>query len=280
MSEAVTASAAGGLGVCTHPWRYRVAPFRIFGGLYFVGTRAVSIHLVDTGDGLVLIDAGFPQTLYLLLESVRELGFDPRSIRYILCTHAHYDHVGGVRALAELTGAEVCVGAADADTVEGRPELTEAELHGMQFHETFVPSRRLVVGDVVRCGDVAVTCIHAPGHTAGTMAYFFEVASDGGRFRAGIHGGPGTATLRDDYLCRHGLPLELREAYLRSLSRLREEHVDIHLGAHPGQSRTFAKRDRLSDDPQAFVNPGDWTQYLAELEKRYTRAFPVDRADA
>ena len=69
---------------CIHPWDYAVEPFRIAGGLYYVGNKYVSSHLIDTGDGLILLDTSFPQTVYLLLESIRRLGFYPADIHTIL----------------------------------------------------------------------------------------------------------------------------------------------------------------------------------------------------
>lgn len=65
--------------ILAHPWKFYVEPFRIAGGLYFVGNADVSVYLIDTGDGLILLDTAFPQTLYLLLESIRRLGFDPEA---------------------------------------------------------------------------------------------------------------------------------------------------------------------------------------------------------
>ena len=63
--------------VCTHPWEYHTEGFCIAGNLYYVGNTNVSCHLIDTGEGLILIDSGYPQTVYLLLESIRNLGFNP-----------------------------------------------------------------------------------------------------------------------------------------------------------------------------------------------------------
>ena len=60
-------------------------------------TATCPSHLIDTGDGLILIDTAYPQTVYLLLESIRRLGFGPADIRYLLNCHAHYDHCGGTR---------------------------------------------------------------------------------------------------------------------------------------------------------------------------------------
>ena len=55
---------------CIHPWDYWVDPFCIAGELYYVGNKDVSSHLIDTGEGLILLDTAFPQTVYLLLGSV------------------------------------------------------------------------------------------------------------------------------------------------------------------------------------------------------------------
>ena len=63
------------------PWKGYIEPFRIFGNLYFVGTVPASSHLIDTGEGLILLDSGYQESLYLVLESIRKLGFDPADIR-------------------------------------------------------------------------------------------------------------------------------------------------------------------------------------------------------
>ena len=136
--------------VCTHPWEFATEPFRIVDGLYYVGNTNVSSHLIDTGEGLVLIDTTYPQTVFLLLESVRKLGFDPKDIRAILLVHAHYDHLGGTRAVVELTGAETYLGEADIEILERRPELTWAPQYGLAFHEHFKVGHPLGDGDVVR----------------------------------------------------------------------------------------------------------------------------------
>ncbi|WP_231322829.1 MBL fold metallo-hydrolase, partial [Escherichia coli] len=64
-------------------WEGYVRPGKVFGNIYFVGTRPASSHLIDTGDGLILLDAGFPEAIDGLLENIRSLGFDPMDIRII-----------------------------------------------------------------------------------------------------------------------------------------------------------------------------------------------------
>ena len=88
------------------PWTYYMEPFRICEGVYFVGSYTGSAHLIDTGDGLILLDSSYPQYLYQIIANIQKLGFDFRNIKYILHSHGHYDHVGGTRAIVELTGAK------------------------------------------------------------------------------------------------------------------------------------------------------------------------------
>ena len=72
-------------------WESRMEPFRVFGNLYFVGTKPASAHLIDTGAGLILLDSGYPETLYLVLDSIRRLGFRLEDLALILHSHGHID---------------------------------------------------------------------------------------------------------------------------------------------------------------------------------------------
>ena len=56
-------------------------PFRIIGNVYFVGTFQASCHLIETEEGLILIDPGYSNTLYLVIRSIYELGFNPKDIK-------------------------------------------------------------------------------------------------------------------------------------------------------------------------------------------------------
>lgn len=248
--------------VCTHPWRFHVEPFRVAGNLYYVGNSNVSAHLIDTGAGLILLDTGFPQTVYLLLESVRRLGFDPRDIAYILNCHGHYDHLGGTRAIVDLTGAETFLGEGDIEILTRRPELSWAPEYGVEFYEAFDVDHPLRGGEVISLGRTSIEVVHTPGHTPGTMSYFFEVIEGGRACTVGIHGGPGINTLSDDYLRQYGLPAGRRLDYMRSLERLKRKQVDIFIGAHPDQNQTLRKRELMSAEVNPFVDPQAWPQFL------------------
>lgn len=259
--------------ICMYPWEFWVPPFRICGNLYYVGNSNVSAHLVDTGDGLILIDTTFPQSAYLLLESIRRLGFNPGNIRYILHCHGHYDHFGSTRALVELTGARAALGEQDIEIITHKPELSWAPEYGVPCFETFVVDMPLADGQKVTMGSTEVECVHIPGHTPGCMAFFFQVQDGKRRYTAGLYGGPGLNTLSTAYLHKYDLPIARRDDYLRSVRKMQPRHVDILLGAHPNQNDTLGKRERISGADNPFYDPAGWQAYLGALEQTALAEF-------
>src|SRR6202142_3723173 len=67
-------------------------PFQIFDNVYYVGPQSVSMYLIKTDKGLILIDSGYEYTAETELSNIRKLGFNPADIKYILITHGHSDH--------------------------------------------------------------------------------------------------------------------------------------------------------------------------------------------
>ena len=84
-------------------------PFKIFDNVYYVGLQSVSSYLITTNQGLILIDPTYDYTADLVLDSIRELGFDPVEIEYLLITHGHGDHASGAKVIQEATGAAECI---------------------------------------------------------------------------------------------------------------------------------------------------------------------------
>ncbi len=243
-------------------WDGYVKPFKIFGNLYFVGTEPASTHLIDTGEGLILIDTGYQHSLYLVLNNIWELGFSPYDIKYLIHTHGHIDHFGATRALVELTGAKTFIGRADEEYANGKLDLSYAKELGMEFKETFQPDVLIDDGDVIRLGNTEITCVATPGHTPGAMSYFFDVTDGEDTFRAGLHGGMGINTLSAEFLNKYNLPFSLRDDFKKSMLRLNEEKVDIFLGNHMQHNHTLEKAQMIKDgNLYAFINPNEWQPY-------------------
>ena len=252
------------------PWEGYMEPFCIFGNLYFVGTTFVSSHLIDTGSGLVLIDSGYPQCTYLTLENIRRLGFDPYDIKYLIHSHGHYDHIGGTRAIVELTGAKTLIGRPDRDYVNGTLDLTWAKELGYEYFEMFEPDILLDDGDTLKCGITEFEFIATPGHTPGVMSIFFNVTDGKNTYRAGMLGGAGMNSMKLAFLDKYGLPHSLRCDFLNSLEKVRSERVDIVIGNHPGDVATKEKHERiLSGEKNPFLDPSAWHRRLDYCKRQF-----------
>lgn len=153
-------------------WLAPLPPEKIFGDSYLVGFAGLNVALIDTGDGLVLIDSALPQAAPAILENVRSLGFSPRDIKFILSTEPHYDHSGGLAALARDTGATVLASARGADglragaLLEDDPQLAYG---GVWPQVTQI--RVVADGEVIRLGHTAISAHATPGHTLGSMSW-------------------------------------------------------------------------------------------------------------
>lgn len=252
------------------PWEGAMEPFGIFGNLYFVGTTFVSSHVIDTGEGLILLDSNYPQCTYLVTEGMRRLGLDPMNIKYILHSHGHYDHIGGTRALVELTGAKTIIGREDVDYVTGKVDLTWAKELGFEFHEAFQPDVILDDGDVFELGNTKIRAVHTPGHTPGTMSYFFNVTDGEKTYTAGMLGGAGMNSMRLKFLDDYGLSHEHRLAFPHSLEKVRDIPVDIAIGNHPGDVQTAEKWEMLKNGGEnPFIDPTAWPRRLDYCQKQY-----------
>jgi metallo-beta-lactamase class B len=148
-------------------------PYKVFDNLYFVGTKIHSSWALTTNDGIVLIDTLFDYAVEPeIVEGLTTLGLDPRSIKYVLISHAHGDHDQGAALLQSRYGAKIVMGAADWEATLQRPPSAPGG----------VPRRDVVVGPdgtKITLGGTTVDVIATPGHTPGTLSYIFTVKDRG-----------------------------------------------------------------------------------------------------
>lgn len=261
---------------CRTPWVSYLKPFPMAPGVYYVsGNDWVACYLIDTGDGLILIDTAMHETCYLLLESIRYLGFDPREIKKILLTHAHIDHMGAARTLKELTGAELYLGERDLFIVKERK--------GLIFNEGFtcgdiVPDRLYSDDTPIVLGKIMIHTKSTPGHTPGCTSMFFKVKDQNGNaYNCGIHGGVGLNTLSRKFLMENGLPLSLQEEYMEGLRRLDKLDVDICLPSHTNQVGIIPLIDQITDEFNPFVDKTIWHELMQERIGRMEQMMKAEK---
>jgi len=149
-------------------------PYKVFDNLYFIGTKIHSSWALTTSDGIIVIDTLFDYAIEPeIVEGLKTVGLDPRTIKYVLISHAHGDHDQGAALLQSRYGAKVVMGTADWDSTLQRPASAPGG----------VPKRDIAVGPEglkLTLGDTTIDVIATPGHTPGTLSYFFPV-KDGRR---------------------------------------------------------------------------------------------------
>ena len=263
-----------------HPWQGAIPPFRVLGNTWFTGLLQASTHLIDTGAGLILLDSGYQESLYYVLNGIYQCGFNPGDIKYIIHSHGHIDHAAATKALVELTGAETFIGEKDREMVNGAQteEFSWATEYDMVFHGTFEPDHLLKDGEKITLGNVVIDCAATPGHTAGTFSFFWDIEDEGKVYRAGTMGGAGMNTLKADYIRKHHLEAEnWRGLFRQSIARCRKEKVDIFIGNHANQSNTVERCEKLfAGDKFAFVDPTAWGAFLDKCEKNLDQLEATD----
>jgi metallo-beta-lactamase class B len=253
-------------------WDKPAPPVRIHANTYLVGTCGISSILITGEDGHVLIDSGTEAGAELVAANIRELGFKLGDIRFLLISHEHIDHVGGIARLQQLTGATL-VGSAAAEKVlnSGIPSADDPQA-GM--HKPFPAAnvgRVVGEGSDVRLGNLRLFAMTTPGHTPGATSWRWE-SCDGGVCRTMVYADSLSPVSRDDY--RFSDHPAYLAAYRASLARIAASRCEIMLTPHPSAS---AMKERMTGKQKLF-DPEGCKNYAAALTKRLDERLAKEAA--
>lgn len=153
-------------------WAAPGPAYAIFGNVYHVGTCTITVLLVTSPEGHILIDAATEEAAPTILANISSLGFAPRDVRWLLSTHEHYDHSGGLAALKEATGAQVAANAAAVQALQsGLPSPDDPQAAWLDPAAPVVVDRILADGDTIRLGDLVLQMHANPGHAPGSASW-------------------------------------------------------------------------------------------------------------
>lgn len=250
--------------------------FQMADNLWYVGTGNVGVYLIETSDGLILIDTAQEPYVDWILDNIRATGHDPEDIEYILISHGHCDHFCGAAKISEISGARVTAMEEDWQMIEafgnrpgrdGGPPLP-------------VPQRDMVVddGDTITLGDTTIQIVQTRGHTPGVLSVLFTVYDRGMPYTAFFAGGTGG---------RGGV--DMMEAAADASARTVTYDVDMFLPNHawnagnpfPGGGlfeRVENLADRGANDPNPFIDPEAWQQWITRAHERNLESLEAARA--
>lgn len=238
-------------------WNQTQPPFHIFGNTYYVGMAGISVILIDAGPELLLIDGGLPQSAAIVLQNIRELGFDPQKISTIVVSHAHYDHVGGINALQKYSGAVVLSSEQGARALRAGDLMEDDPLYGQGFESRSFPSVQNVevIADSVprQVGNSSIVGIYTPGHTPGGMSWTWNTC-EAERCLEIVFADSISAVSADGYKFTTGLGEDLRA----SAERIAALNCDILLITHPF---LFGMKEKYSLGRESFVDDRACAEY-------------------
>ncbi|QNA90522.1 subclass B3 metallo-beta-lactamase [Massilia sp. Dwa41.01b] len=258
-------------------WEGAQKPFVLYGSTYYVGTQGLSSVLITSPAGHILIDGATPKAAPQIAAHIRELGFKLEDIRYILTSHEHFDHVGGVAELQRLTGATVLTSPAAKSVLESgkvdKGDPQHSDLADMDMPPV-ANVKTVRDGETVELGPLSVKANYTPGHTQGGISWTWS-AFEKGRAMNMVYADSLNAMAAPPFRYSGNTVYPNAKADVeRSIARVAALPCDILVTAHPDASDLLerqAKQKQLGN--AAFVSPDACHAYAAAGRQRLARTL-------
>jgi metallo-beta-lactamase class B len=252
-------------------------PFRIVGDLYYVGTYDLAVYLITTKEGNILINTGINDSAPAIRANIESLGFKFSDVKLLLATHGHWDHVGALAEIKQLTGAQMLMHEGDVDLLEsgGGRDFRFPEGRGTIYPPIKV-DRRLKDGDKVRLGETELTVLHHPGHTKGATSFTYTTEDGGRKYEVLIVNMP---SINPGVTVRYmpGYP-QINEAYLTTLAKQKQLKPQVWVSSHAGHFDMHQKyKPGDPYDPNRFVDPEGYQKKIQSYERLFNEAQQRER---
>jgi metallo-beta-lactamase class B len=258
----------------------KIEPFKVFDNLYYVGPGYVSVWLLTTPEGNIVFDSAQEPYVDYVINNIRKAVGDPKSVKYIILSHGHLDHVGGAAKIQEASGARVVAVEEDWKLIEqlgSRPGARGGPAPR-------VPKRDMAVkdGDKLKLGGQMLQFHHTPGHTPGVLTTEgITVYDDGKAYKAIVWGGAGY---------RGGLA-EAEQSVKSAQKVAQIKGVQVNLQIHswagddgyPGGGvleRAMMLKSRKPGAPHPFVDPSTFTQWVKRAQDQAAKAVQEEKRKA
>lgn len=244
-------------------WSDPAPPAHVFANVYMVGTCGITALLITTAEGHFLIDGATNEAAEGIAGNIRRLGFDPQDVRYLLATHEHLDHAGGLAKLKQISGAKFATREAARLGMETGLPQGEDPQHGIHPAFPGIKAEQIVSdGETLRIGKQEITIIATPGHSPGGTSYTWK-SCDQIACRNIVYADSLNAVSADAYRFSD------HPAYVATLrsSMARIEAIkacDIMISPHPFQSDFF---ERLAGEAP-LIDPMRCKQYVTAARAR------------
>ncbi|RLJ74910.1 PEDO-2 family subclass B3 metallo-beta-lactamase [Pedobacter alluvionis] len=249
-------------------WSQATEPFRIAGNLYYVGTYDLASYLIVTEKGNILINTGLANSLSIIKENIKALGFDYKSIKILLLTQAHFDHLGAMAEIKKETGAKLYVDDKDADALEtGGKSDYELGKYGVSF-KPVKPDVLLKNDDKIKLGSTTLTMLHHPGHTKGSCSFIFDTKDKNSSYKILIANMP--SIIVDRKFSEIASYKDIQKDYTETFKAMKKLDFDLWVASHASQFDLHNKRKSGDPyNPKVFMDKSEFFKNLQDLENDF-----------
>jgi metallo-beta-lactamase class B len=258
-------------------WNASRAPFRVYGNTYYVGVEGLSSVLVTSRSGSILLDGALPQSAPKIAANLRALGYRIEDVKWIAVSHPHYDHAGGVAALARMSGARVAASPRSALVlragVTGKDD-PQWRADGLVHYPAVARVVELPDSGTIQVGEVTITAHHTPGHAPGSTTWSWR-SCEGARCLDLVYADSVTPVSAPAFRYSDDGPRV--QAFRASLQTIRSLPCQVLLCPHPDFSHLFERQEARAGarGPDPMIDPAACRKYADEgtamLEKRLAK---------
>ena len=263
---------------------HRRDPVRLIDNIWWVGHSEVGSFLIVTPEGHILLDTTSTAEVNWMVENVVKAGFHLSDIKYIINSHPHEEHIGGLAALQKLLpDAKIITSKATADILATGGKSDFRNIAYGEEARLFEPVKvDGIIGhqETLTLGGVTLTAHLTPGHTTGTTTWSMKVNDNGRTYDAVFMGGVSSSGIERAPLLNNELYPEILTDFEQSFKYLRSMSCDIYFEARAisiNLNEKLAKRESGENQVSPFVNAQDCKKYLEFYEARLNKQLADEK---
>ncbi len=256
-------------------WTRPLPGFRVIGNLYGVGTYDLSVFLLTSDAGHILINTGLEDSTAQIRANIEALGFRLEDVEILLTQQAHWDHTAALAEIQQISGARMLATQDDARVLEDGG-FSDAHFGGRQTFKPISVDRILQQDDVIELGAIRLTVHEHPGHTEGSSSYSMVVNENGRDYKVLIANmgtvNPGKRLAVDPTY--PGAAADFAYTYTNQ----KQMDVDVWVAAHASQYGLHDKwQAGQAYSPDTFVDPDGFVAAVDRLEQAFLEVLATER---
>jgi metallo-beta-lactamase class B len=256
-------------------WARPFPGFRVIGNLYAVGSYDLSVFLITSDEGHILINTGLEDSMVLIRDNMASLGFRLADVRILLTQQAHWDHTAALAEIKDLTAAEMWATVKDARVLEDGG-FSDAHFGGRESFRPVDVDKIIRDGEIIELGDISLTVYVHPGHTEGSSSYSMQI-NEAGRDYNVLIANMGTIN-EGKQLVIEPTYAGVADDFANTYRRQKAMDVDVWVAAHNSQYNMHEKYQAgQAYSPDTFVDPAGFLRAVERLEQSYLEQVAEER---